>query len=128
MWLKLCGGALLCAVAFVLLKSVKGEVLPLQWAATVLFGGATLLLWQPVLAWLGELCTAHGVNEMSSVMLKGLGVAVLTQLCADLCRQTGETTLASSVETAGRAELLLLCLPMLKDLVITAELLLGGSS
>ena len=126
MWLKICGGALLCAVAIVLLKSAKGEVLPLQWTGTVVLCGAGLLLWQPVLVWLGELCTSCDVGEQAELLLKGLGVAVLTQLCADLCRQSAENALANSVEMAGRAELLLLCLPLLKELVQTAQTLLVG--
>lgn len=127
MWLKICGGALLCAVAIVLLRSVKSELLPLQWTGTVVLCGAALLLWQPVLVWLGELCSSAGVHEQAALLLKGLGVAVLTQLCADLCRQSGEAALANGVETAGRAEILLLCLPMLKDLVEVAQALIVGT-
>lgn len=126
MWLKICGGALLCAVAIVLLRSVKSELLPLQWTGTVVLCGASLVLWQPVLGWLGELCSAAGVHDEAALLLKGLGVAVLTQLCADLCRQSGEGTLANGVEMAGRAEILLLCLPMLKSLVGMAEALIVG--
>lgn len=126
MWLKICGGALLCAVAIVLLKSAKGEVLPLQWSGTVVLCGASLLLWQPVLSWLGELCSGCGIGEEAELLLKGLGVAVLTQTCADLCRQSAENALANSVEMAGRAELLLLCLPLLKELVATAQGMLAG--
>ena len=125
MWLKICGGALLVCIAVLLLKSVKGEALPLQWTGTVVLGGAAVLLWQPVLAWVGELCTAHGVGEPAQLMLKGLGVAILTQLCADLCRQSAEPTLANGVENAGRAEILLLCLPLLKDVVEMAKALLA---
>ena len=127
MWLKVCGAALLCAVAALLIKHAKGDVMPLQWTGTVVLFGATLVLWQPVLAWLGELCAAHGVGEMGKLMLKGLGVSVLTQLCAELCRQCGEASLAGGVEGAGKAELLLLCLPLLKELVATAQGLLGAA-
>ena len=127
MWLKICGGALLCAVAIVLLRSVRSELLPLQWTGTLVLCGASLLLWQPVLAWLGELCSAAGVWDEASILLKGLGVAVLSQLCADLCRQSGEGSLASGVEMAGRAEILLLCLPMLKSLVEVAKTLIVGA-
>lgn len=126
MWLKICGGALLCAVAIILLKSTKGEALPLQWSGTVVLCGAALLLWQPVLLWLGELCEASGVGKEAELLFKGLGVAVLTQICADLCRQSAEAALANSVEMAGRAELLLLCLPQLKELLQTAQTLLVG--
>ena len=125
MWLKICGGALLLCIAILLLKNVKGEVLPLQWTGTVVLGGAAILLWQPVLAFVSELCAAHGMGESAQLLLKGLGVAVLTQLCADLCRQSAEPTLASGVESAGRAEILLLCLPLLKDVVETAKALLS---
>ncbi|MBR5615856.1 MAG: hypothetical protein IKW66_03455 [Clostridia bacterium] len=126
MWLRLCGGALLCAVAIVLLKSAGGNVLPLQWTGTVVLTGASLLMLAPVIAWVGELCEGQGMGEMASLMLKGLGVALLTQFCADLCRQSGEAPLANSVEMAGKAELLLLCLPMLRDLIDVAGEMLAG--
>jgi stage III sporulation protein AD len=57
-----------------------------------------------------------GMGESATLLFKGLGVAVLTQVCADFCRQSGEGQLASGVEFAGKAELLLLCLPCLKQL------------
>ena len=126
MWLKICGGALLLAVAVVLVRSARGEILPLQWTATILLFGASLSMLTPVLLWVGELCQAGGMGEMGTLLLRGLGVAILTQLCSDLCRQSGEAMLASGVEMAGRAELLLLCLPYLKDLLETATRLLGG--
>ena len=126
MWLKICGGALLLVVAIVLLKSAKGELLPLQWTGVILLGGAAMLLMRPVLEWLGELCEVYGMGETAKLLLKGLGIGVLTQLCADLCRQTGEGNIAGAVEMAGRAELLLLCLPRLRDLVELAATLLGA--
>ena len=126
MWLKLCGTAVLCVVAILLVKSVRGEALPLQWTGMIVLFGATLLMWQPVLSWVGELCEVSGVGEKTQLLLKGLGVSVLTQLCADLCKQSGEAQLASSVEGAGKAELLLLCLPLMRDLAESARQLLGG--
>ena len=126
MWLRLCGGALLCAFAIVLLKSAGGNVLPLQWTGTVILTGAAFLMLSPVIAWVGDLCEGQGVSDMASLMIKGLGVAMLTQFCADLCRQSGEAPLANSVELAGKAELLLLCLPMLRDLIELAQGMLEG--
>ena len=126
MWLKICGAAILCVVGLILVRGARGDTMALQWTGTVVLFGATLLLWQPVLSWIGEVCAAHGMGETGSLLLRGLGVAVLTQLCAELCRQSGESGLALGVEGAGKAELLLLCLPMLRDLVETAGELLGG--
>ena len=124
MWFKLCGGALLCAVAILLIKSGGGAVLPLQWTGTLLLIGASLMMLAPVFVWIEDLCAQNGMGEVATLLLKGLGVATLTQLCAELCRQSGEGALGSGVEMAGKAELMLLCLPYLQRLVDTAKELL----
>lgn len=126
MWFKICGGALLCAVAILLIKSTGGTILPLQWTGSAMLTGAALLMLAPLLAWVSDLCQAAGLGERAALLFKGLGVALLTQLCADLCRQSGEGQLASGVELAGKAELLLLCLSPLKQLFELASQLLGG--
>ena len=124
--LKICGGALLCVVSILLIKSTKSEVWPLQWAGTLLLCGAALLMLHPILSYLGALCEAAGLGEVSSLLFRGLGVAFLTQIASELCRQCGEAALASGVELAGKAEILLLCLPQLQILVETAGGLLAG--
>lgn len=126
MWLKLCGGAILCAIAVLLIKSGGGIVLPLQWTGTLLLMGASLMMLVPVFVWLEELCEQNGMGEIAALLLKGLGVATLTQLCAEMCRQCGEGGLAGGVELAGKAELMLLCLPHLQRLVDMAKELLGN--
>lgn len=100
--------------------------MPLQWTGTIVLTGAALLMLSPVITWVGELCEGQGVSELTGLMIKGLGVAMLTQFCADLCRQSGEASLANSVELAGKAELLLLCLPMLRDLIDLSQGMLEG--
>ncbi len=126
MLFKVCGGALLCVTAVVLLKGIKGEVWPLQWTGSLVMFTAAMLMLQPVVAYLTELCALTGMGDMASLLLRGLGVAMLTQLSSDLCRQCGETTLAGGVELAGKAELLLLCLPQLRALMEMAEGLLSS--
>jgi stage III sporulation protein AD len=123
---KVCGGALLCVAAILFLKGARGDVWPLEWAGTLLLCGAALSLLAPIVSYLGELCALAGVGEMASLLLRGLGVALLTQLSSDLCRQCGEAALAGGVELAGKAELLLLCLPQLKGLVEAATGLLSN--
>ena len=127
MWLKMCGGALLLAVAIVLIKSAGGMTLPLQWTGNVLLIGAAFLMLTPFLSWVSEVCQGAGTGEQAALLFKGLGVAILTQLCADFCRQSGEGQLAGSVELAGKAEILLLCLPSLKQLFALATDLLMGA-
>lgn len=125
-YVKLCGGAILLVVAILLLKQTKTDVWPLQWLGILLTAGAGLLLLEPVLSWFRELSEANGIGNYTDCLLRALGVAFLTQGCADLCRQSGEASLASGVELAGKAELLLLALPLLRELLSVAGTLLSG--
>jgi stage III sporulation protein AD len=127
MWFKICGGALLLVVAILLIKTAGGMTLPLQWTGHILLVGASLVMLTPVLAWVSDVCGQAGVGEHATLLFKGLGVALLTQLCADFCRQGGEGQLAGGVELAGKAELLLLCLPSLRQLFeLVANMLMGA--
>lgn len=126
-WLRLCGGALLCVIALVVLRGVGRDIsLTLQWTGIILLAGAGIMMLQPVLSFLVELARSHGVGELTSLLIRALGVAFLTQICADLCRQSGEASIAAGVELAGRAELLLMALPQLKNLLSAAQALLSA--
>ena len=50
-------------------------------------------------------------------MLKGLGICYLTQLASDICRDSGEGTLAVQSEMAGKTALLLISLPLFEKTV-----------
>ena len=114
-------------IALVILKSIgKDASLPLQWTGILLLTGAGLAMLQPVISWLGELAQSCGIGEMTSLLMRALGVALLTQLCAELCRQSGEGSIASGVELAGRAELLLMALPQLQELLSIAQTLMSA--
>ena len=121
---KVCGVAILGAVAYGLLKSSKSDPLPLQWTGMVLMSLAYLAMLSPVIEWVGALCHSAQMGEAAGLLLRGLGVAMLTQWCADFCRQSGDGTWAAGVENIGRAELLLLSLPELEKLVSLAASLL----
>lgn len=55
-----------------------------------------------------------------AVMLKGLGVALLTHVCSTVCRDCGRGSIADWVELAGKLEILLLCFPLIDEIVTTA--------
>lgn len=56
------------------------------------------------------------------LLWKSIGICYLTGIAADLCRDTGETAMASVAELWGRVTLLVLFLPMAKSLL---ELITG---
>ena len=56
-------------------------------------------------------------NPALKPILQALGVTWLTGSAADLCRSAGEAGLAGSIETAGKAELLALSIPLFRELL-----------
>jgi stage III sporulation protein AD len=61
-------------------------------------------------------------TQYLGVLWKSIGICYLTGIAADLCRDSGETAMASVAELWGRITLLLLMLPMAKTLL---ELMIG---
>ncbi len=61
------------------------------------------------------------ISEYAELMLKGLGVAVITRICASVCREAGRGGIADYVELAGRLEILLLCLPLMSRIIGAAS-------
>ncbi len=60
-----------------------------------------------------------------SVAVKSLGICVLTGFIADVCRDSGNFSLASRAELAGRAAVFVLSLPLLISLLETAKEIIG---
>ena len=67
-------------------------------------------------AMLKTLGTQSGADS-GGVMIRAVGVAIVAEFGAQLCRDAGEGTLAGRVELAGRVTMLTLALPLLTDLV-----------
>lgn len=53
-----------------------------------------------------------------TAMLKMLGLCITAQITENICKDCGETALASIVETAAKCAILLVVLPVAKELVI----------
>lgn len=69
------------------------------------------------------LMTLVGENgEIVRVMLKALGISLVAQIASDLCKDSGEQTLAGVVELAAKIGILIMALPLAARL---AEMCLG---
>ncbi|MBQ3057347.1 MAG: hypothetical protein IJD00_00155 [Clostridia bacterium] len=51
------------------------------------------------------------------VALKALGIGYVTSFAADICRDAGQTTLASLSETVGKCSIFLLSVPLVINIV-----------
>ena len=112
-----------------IIKQWKADFLPLvRIAVTVVLGALALSAATPILTFLHLLTEESEYSAHATMLFRALGIALLSQICADICRESGENGLAVGVELTGKVELLLLCLPLMEELLATARELmtLGG--
>lgn len=89
----------------------------------VLFSSA--LLFFKIVGSIGEITDTlkeitDNTGELSSylkLMLKVLGIALITQITADICRDCGETALAGQTEVAAKIIIVAMILPLFEAVV-----------
>ena len=108
----------------VLLKPARPEYAMLLRLALLLVVFAALLeSVGSVVSGTSALMTLVGENgEIVRVMLKALGISLVAQIASDLCKDSGEQTLAGVVELAAKLGILIMALPLAAQL---AEMCLG---
>ena len=105
--------AALCAVVVKQHAREVGAVLAL--AAGALLLGAALGAIEEVRALADELGELIGLSPaVLAPVLKTVGIAILTRIAAELCRDAGEGGIAAAAETAGAAAAALAALPLLR--------------
>ena len=122
------GLALVGVVALLILKPYKPEwTVLIRMTVMVISMGIILAMAGTVIAYVTDLTQGAGVlnGETWSSLLKAVGIAFLTETAASICRDSGETSLAGWVETAGKLEILLLSFPLIRTVLDTVATLLG---
>ena len=119
---QVCGFALLGVVTVLLLKSFRPEYATVAGIAVgllILAGTLTPLL--TVMDSVTAIAEDTGFSVYSSVILKSMGIGILAQTTADVCRDSGVGTIAAKVEFAAKIIILLLCVPILETLMSLIE-------
>lgn len=121
-------GAGMCAAALgVLLKQYRPEFAMIL-SVICSIGVLVWLLEQinPVLEKIQEMGIMTLPEDIAGkVLLKSLGICLITQIACDTCRDVGENAIASRLETAGKVTILLMSLPMFSQLLEQALHLIG---
>ena len=74
----------------------------------------------PLLNYLQELELGK-FSEYLPYLLKSMGISLLSSTAADLCRDSGESAVATKLELLGKCEIIVLSIPLLKELLSLAE-------
>lgn len=119
----------ICIIATVLCKlfsSAGSEYsLYVKIAAAAAVMSALILFISPIAETVRSIYERAGADEeYLTILFKALGICYITQFACDICRDSGESALASQAELAGKLSLLILALPLFDSLSeIVSELI-----
>jgi len=116
--LKIIGVGLIVVILSFIFKELKKEYSVM----IIITGGIIITVWGiikifPVVSYMRELTDSSGISEYLSVILKVLGISFIVQTGADICRDFGETSIASKIEFAGKAIILVVVMPVLRSVI-----------
>ena len=90
-------------------------------AVTLLLMAMVLEQLSPVLEQLRSTMELTGLTgDYAAILFKAVGICLLTQLAGDVCRDSGESSIASKIELAGRAAILLTAMPLIQEVLVWA--------
>lgn len=69
----------------------------------------------PVILYVQELFGGSEYNQYLTVAVKALGIATVTHITCETCRDLGENSAAAKVELCGKAAILLCGIPVIKQ-------------
>ncbi len=123
---RFCGIALLTVCMVTLLRQWKREgetMLKLAAVGVTLSAAAGAAL--PLFSELRELCESSLLSGAMGLLLRGVLIALAVKLTSDICREQGAASLASAIELLGRVEVLVLSLPLIREVTRTVGELMG---
>lgn len=114
--------AVLGVAAAILALVVKNQRPELALVLSLAAGGLLILLslgqLQTIVGFVGELSRKYGISEnYIGIAVKVTGIAVLADLAVQLCKDAGESAIASKVELGGKAVMVVIALPVIESLL-----------
>lgn len=119
---KIAAAGILTAMIYALVRQIKPEFAPV-----VILGGSAVILvtvagrFFEASETVDRMMRLAGLEkENVSILMRALGICVITQFAADICYDNSSSALAAAVELAGRVGAITLALPMLQAVAKTA--------
>lgn len=119
---KILAICIITAVLAVVLKQQKAE-----YALTVALAGGTIItlcILKGIIApieYINAKLLNTGINtEYFAVALKALGIGYVTGFIADICRDSGQASLAAKAELAGKCAIFIISVPLIAAVLDTA--------
>lgn len=111
----------------VFLKQYKPEYALIITVITSIFITISTIGWAvPVISEIkGTLDDASISYSNISILIKSIGICYITQLTADICKDAGQTAIASKIELVGRIALCISAIPLYRDTLLLVKTIIG---
>ncbi len=115
------------AMFSLILKQYKPEFAIVVSVVTAIIIFINILGWViPVITEIKKLMDKAAISyQYISILFKSLGICYITQFACDICKEAGQTAVAGKLELAGRISICVLALPLFKEVLVLAEMMLG---
>ena len=116
---KICGAAVIALVLSLFLKNRGSSIAPYLTEITgILIISSVITALLPLISFIKDLISGTGVKyDLFGTLIKAAVVSIICQVVYDICKENGENMLASVIEFAGNAEIILLSLPLITVLL-----------
>lgn len=116
---KVAGIGIAAATIAVFIKNWKPELaMQVSLAAALIILAAVIPYLKTITAMLGDISNQAGIDSgQIALILKIVGIAYIAQFAAELCRDSGETAIASKIELAGKLIIMTLSMPIMYGLL-----------
>ena len=123
-FVSVCGLVIAMLLFIVLIRRFSPEFAPpLSLCITILLTMSALASLLPLFDYLKEL-ELRSFDAYLPYLLKSVGISVLSSTAGDLCRDCGEQSVGAKLELLGKCQILVLSIPLLRELLtLSGELM-----
>jgi len=119
--MQIFGVAIISAAAVAIVKIYRPEyVFPMAAVSSTALLGAALTAALPVAEYASTISSAAGFGAYFGAIMKALGIGLVAELAASVCRDSGQATLASRVEFFAKVLMMTVALPIIKQIIDAA--------
>ena len=119
---SICAGTVGAVVLVLIIREMRsGMAMPVSVCITTALSITAVILIEPISAFVSEIAEGASYGEYVKVMMKSLGIALVSSSSADICRDCGENAVAAKVELVGKCAIMLVSLPLVRAVLTLAE-------
>ena len=119
--IKICGVALIGLAATAVMRGLRSDFAWIVGVATgILLLGFAVWSMHPVIEYIEKITENGGFSVYAETVAKAMGIAVVAESAADICRDFGESAIGARLEFVAKGVIILLSLPVIESLLSLA--------